>query len=59
MTARDWSTPSRSSLITVGLIDKYKLARSVGKGQKTKRFVEGVGVAVASVSAYRDVLSAA
>jgi len=42
------------------LIAKYKLARSVGKGQKTKRFVEGVlGVAVASGSAYRDVLSAA
>jgi len=43
-----------------GLIDKYKLARSVGKGQKTKRFVESIlGVAVASVGAYKDVLSAA
>jgi len=39
---------------------KYKLARSVGKGQKTELFVEGIlGVAVASFNAYRDVLSAA
>jgi hypothetical protein len=43
-----------------GRINKYKLARSVGEGQQTKRFVEGLlGVAVASVIACRDVLSAA
>jgi hypothetical protein len=34
-----------------GLINKYKLARSVGRGQKTKSFIEGIlGVAVAFLS---------